>query len=113
MQNTIQSENQQLETVMNFLRQAVRTKHSENIDQNFLDIETKRIYDNFGNSILAHFKPMISAEQKIKLEQLVSTTKDQEEILAFLMESIENFEQKIIQYLVEFRDTYIAEKLNK
>lgn len=105
--------NPKIDPVMNFLKQAVLIKHGDKVDQNFIDQETSKIYDDFGSGILNHFKPMISADQQEQLNKLIDESQNQEIILGFLMESIENFEQKIIQYLVEFKDTYIAEKLNK
>jgi hypothetical protein len=109
MQDLVQN-NLIIDPVRNFMRQAVLKKYGDKSDSNFIDLETTRIYNDFGDSILAHFRPMITSEKKLELDRVIKESNNQEIILAFLMQSIENFEQKIIQYLIEYKDLYIGEK---
>lgn len=112
MQKLIQDDTLKIDPVVDFMRQTVLSKYGEKVDQNFLEQETNRIYSDFGNNLFSHFKPMIPPEKKIELDKIIDESKDQDVVMAFLMESIENFEQKIIQYLVEYRNTYIAKPAN-
>lgn len=93
--------------VFKFLQQAVITRHGVEKNRDFISLETNRIYDDFGSGILDHFKPMIK-EDKQKQLNLIVESQQQETILAFLMESIDNFEQKIIEYLMEYKEKYIS-----
>lgn len=106
MQDQKQNTKPTSDPVVNFMKQTVIEKYGEEVDKNFLNEETNRIYEDFGDNLFTHFKPMISAEQKVKLDKLLTKTQNQEEVLGFLMESIDNFEQKIIEYLIEYRKAY-------
>ncbi len=96
------------QNVMAFMMQLVQEKHGDQVEASFLDTEANRLYDEFGDNLVTHFEPMLSEEHKKKFDELVSQSVNQDELLAFLMDSIENLEEKIMQVLMQFRDRYMA-----
>lgn len=95
--------------VMDFMRQAVKEKYGEGVEADFLDQEANKIYMEFENSIFDHFKLMLSPDQQVELDKITNEQADQTTLLAFLMQSINNFELKIFQFLIDFREKYRAD----
>ena len=94
------------EAVMNFMRQTVKEKYGEGVELDFLNQEANKIYTEFENSIFDHFKPMLSPDQQVEIDKITNEQADQATLLAFLMQSIKNFEFKIAKFLVDFRKKY-------
>ena len=113
MQNQSQTNNMTVESVMNFIKQIVREKYGNQAEVHFVNQEVSKIYNEFGNNLVAYFKPMISDQEKLKLDKLINQSVDHEVFLAFLMDSIVNFEQKIVKFLIKFRENYIKSSTNK
>ena len=107
-QNTLLSSEYRNEAVMDFMRQTVKEKYGENGEVDFLDQEANKIYTEFENSIFDHFKPMLSPDQQVELDKITNEQADQATLLTFLMQSINNFELNIFQFLVDFRKKYQA-----
>jgi len=105
-QNTLSSSEYRNEAVMGFMKQTVKEKYGEGVDTDFLDQEANKIYTEFENSIFDHFKPMLSPDQQVELDKITNEQADQATLLAFLMQSIKNFELNIFQFLVDFRKKY-------
>ncbi len=101
------TDTQNIDPVINFIKQAVVKKHGDQ-DSNFVNQETQRVYNDFGNNLLEHFSSLLSKEQSTELESLIKKTKSQKVVLGYLMESIDNFEQKIIEYLMGYVENYLA-----
>jgi len=97
-------------SVMNFIKQMIGEKYGPNMSEDNLSKETEMLYDMFTENIVTYFKPYISEEANSRLDDLLKQSTDKDAILTFLMESIDNFEQKIVQMLVEFRNTYLKDK---
>jgi len=94
--------------VMTFMMQLVQEKHGDNIDSKFLEEESSKLYDEFGDKLVSYFEPMLSDEQKAQFDELVRQGADQNKLLEFLVGSIENLEQKIINTLNQFKNDYLA-----
>ena len=105
-QNTLSSSEYRNEAVMGFMKQTVKEKYGEGVDTDFLDQEANKIYTEFENSIFDHFNPMLSPDQQVELDKITNEQADQATLLAFLMQSIKNFELNIFQFLVDFRKKY-------
>jgi hypothetical protein len=99
----------QIDPISNFIKQSVLKRHS-NKDSAFIEQETHRIYEDFGNEILDHFQSLLNSDQNKELEKIIKKTKSQRAVLGYLMESINSFEQKIIEYLMEYRKEYLGEQ---
>lgn len=107
-QNSLSSTEYKNEAVVDFMRQTVKEKYGEGVEADFLDQEANKIYMEFENSIFDHFKTMLSPDQEVELDKIINEQADQTTLLAFLMQSIKNFEFKIAQFLVDFRKKYQA-----
>lgn len=101
----------QNEKVMYFIKQMVQKKYGSDISQDFLNTEAEKLYNKFSEDIVSYFKPFISGEHKEDLDNLINKSGNEESVLAFLMDSIDNFEQKIVQVLLNFRNSYLNDKL--
>ncbi|MBN1915579.1 hypothetical protein JW796_01110 [Candidatus Dojkabacteria bacterium] len=101
------------ENVMSFMRQIVQEKHGNQVEAVFLEQEADKLYNEFGDNLVAYFEPMLTNDQKSKFDELINRSADQDALLSFLMDSIENLEQKIVQVLMEFRENYIRSPLNE
>lgn len=95
------------ENVISFMMQIVQEKHGDEVGSDFLQQEADKLYEEFGDNLVANFEPMLTDEQKTQFDQLVGQNSNQEDLLSFLMGSIDNLEQKIMQVLMEFRDNYV------
>lgn len=96
------------QNVLSFMMQLVQEKYGDEIDIEFLNQESDRLYDMFGNNLVDYFEPMLSEEQKMQFDQLVATSPEQEKLLEFLISNIPNLEQQILQVLVNFRNEYLS-----
>lgn len=94
--------------VMAFMMQIVQEKHGDSVDSKFLEEESNRLYDEFGDRLVSYFEPMLSEEQKKQFDVLVSEGADQEKLLEFLVGSIEDLEQKILDTLTQFKNEYLT-----
>lgn len=101
------------ENVMSFMRQIVQEKHGNQVEAAFLEQEADKLYNEFGDNLVAYFEPMLTNEQKTKFDELIEQSAEQDALLAFLMDSIENLEQKIVQVLMDFRESYIKSPVNE
>jgi len=94
--------------VMTFMMQMVQEKHGDNVDGDFLQKEADRLYEDFGDKLVDYFEPMLSEEQKTGFDQIVAQGADQEKLLEFLIGSIDNLEQRILEILTQFKNEYLA-----
>jgi hypothetical protein len=96
------------QNVLSFMMQLVQEKYGDEIEIEFLNQESDRLYDLFGNNLVDYFEPMLTEEQKLQFDQLVATNPEQEKLLEFLITNIPNLEQQILQVLVNFRNEYLS-----
>jgi len=101
------------ENVMSFMRQIVQEKHGNQVEAGFLEAEAGKLYEEFGDNLVVYFEPMLNDSQKQEFDRLINESADQDKLLSFLMDSIENLEQKIIQVLMNFRENYIKSPINE
>ncbi len=94
--------------VMSFMMQMVQEKQGDNIDSKFLEEESSRLYNEFGDKLVGYFEPMLSDDQKKQFDALVQEGADQNRLLEFLVGAIENLEQKILDVLMRFKNDYIG-----
>lgn len=95
------------ERVMGFMKQIIKEKHGQNIEEDFLNQEADMLYNKFTERLTSYFKQFISKEQEKELNKLIGQSANQDVVLTFLMESIDNFEAKIIYVLMNFRNDYL------
>lgn len=100
------------QNVLSFMNQLVQERYGDDTEINFLNQESDRLYDIFGNNLVSYFEPMLSDQQKIQFDQLVKQGGDQEKLLSFLVQSIPDLENRIMQVLIAFRNAYLAEPQN-
>ena len=100
--------NQRDPNVMTFMMQIIQEKHGDSVDSKFLQEESERLYDEFGDRLVNYFEPMLSDEQKVQFDQLVAQGVDQNKLLEFLIGAIDDLEQKILDTLNQFKNEYIA-----
>lgn len=105
--NQLNKDRIQDDRVLNFIKQIVLEKHGPNISEDFLTKEAGILYNKFSENIVTFFEPFIPNESKDRLDVLLKKSTDRDTILTFLMESIDNFELKIVQVLVDFRNSYL------
>jgi hypothetical protein len=101
------------QNVLSFMMQLVQEKHGDEIDINFLNTEADKLYMEFGDKLVSYFEPQLSEEQKKKFDELIAKGKGQDEMLNFLVDSIPDLEEQIMQVLIEYRATYLGENLNE
>lgn len=97
------------QNVLSFMVQLVQERYGDDTEMNFLNQEADRLYDIFGNNLVAYFEPMLSDEQKVQFDQMVKQGGDQEKLLSFLVQSIPDLETRIMQVLIAFRNAYLSE----
>lgn len=95
--------------VYSFMMQLVQEKHGDDVSVELLNTEAERLYIEFGDLLVDSFEPMLSSDQKAQFDALVAEEADQEMILTFLTESIDNLEQRILDTLMNFRENYLSE----
>lgn len=93
--------------VMTFMMQVVQEKHGDSVDSKFLEDESTRLYEEFGDRLVSYFEPMLTEEQKTQFDALVQQGVDQNQLLEFLIGAIENLEQKILDVLMQFKNEYL------
>lgn len=98
--------------VMSFMMQMVQEKHGDNIDSQFLEKESTRLYNEFGDQLVSYFEPMLTEEQKTQFDQLVQQNADQNQLLEFLIGAIDNLEQKIFDTLIRFKNSYMQQDVS-
>ena len=96
------------QNVLSFMMQLVQEKYGDDTEINFLNQESNRLYDLFGNNLVRYFEPMLNENQKAQFDNMVKEQTNQEALLAFLIQAIPDLEDKIMQVLVSFRDQYLA-----
>jgi len=94
--------------VMSFMMQMVQEKHGDSIDSKFLQEESDKLYEEFGDRLVSYFEPMLTDEQKGQFDTLVGQGSDQDKLLEFLIGAIDNLEQKILDVLMQFKNEYLA-----
>ncbi len=96
------------QNVYSFMLQLVQEKHGDEVDFEFLESESNRLYDVFGDSLLNYFEPQLTEEQKKQFDQLIENNENQDILMNYLIENIKDIEQQIIQVLVAFRTDYVS-----
>lgn len=99
--------------VMQFMQQLVQEKHGNQVELAFLESEADKLYNEFGENLVAHFEPMLTDAQKMEFDKIVKEGSDKDSMLTFLMDSIPNLEEKIIRVLLEFKDEYLQSPLDQ
>lgn len=94
--------------VMAFMMQIVQEKHGDLIDSKFLEQEASRLYEEFGDKLVSYFEPMLTEEQSLQFDNLVKGGADQSILVNFLMNSIENLQERIQEVLIQFKNDYIG-----
>jgi hypothetical protein len=101
------------QNVLSFMMQLVQEKFGDDIEIDFLNQESNRLYDLFGNNLVRYFEPMLDENQKEQFDKMVKDQTNQESLLAFLVQAIPDLENKIMQVLVSFRNQYLAIQQNQ
>lgn len=101
------------QNVLSFMMQLVQEKYGDDIEINFLNQESNRLYDLFGNNLVRYFEPMLNENQKGEFDRMVKEQTNQEALLAFLIQAIPDLEDKIMQVLVSFRNQYLEIQKNQ
>lgn len=99
--------NQKDPNVMTFMMQIVQEKHGDAVDSTFLEEESNRLYDDFGDRLVGYFEPMLSEDQRSQFDALVQQGVDQNKLLEFLVGAIDNLEQRILDVLMQFKNEYL------
>lgn len=97
--------------VLSFMTQLVQEKFGPNATAEFLDQESARLYELFGDKLVGYFEPLLSEDQKTQFDQLVQSGQQQEQLLNFLVTSIPNLEDQILSVLMQFKTDYINNSL--
>lgn len=95
------------QNVLSFMMELVQEKFGSEVDAEFLNQESTRLYNLFGNNLVGYFEPMLTPDQKQEFDLLVQQTDNQENLLNYLMQAIPNLEQQILQVLINFRLEYL------
>ncbi|MFQ5492594.1 MAG: hypothetical protein ACE5DX_00320 [Candidatus Dojkabacteria bacterium] len=96
------------QNVLSFMMQLVQEKHGEDTDIEFLNQESNRLYDTFGDQLVSYFEPMLTDDQRGQFDQMVDGGSDQDSLLNFLVESIPDLESQIMNVLMDFRSKYLG-----
>jgi hypothetical protein len=99
------------QNVYSFMMQLVQEKLGDDTDYETLTAEADRLYDIFGDVLLAYFEPKLDNEQKQQFDQLIENGEDQDILMSFLVENIDNLESRIIEVLVAFRADYLNDNM--
>lgn len=108
--NQSDKDNLRDDRVMNFIKQMVREKYGPSMSEDNLTKDAEMLYEMFTENLVSYFKPYVSEEANNRLDNLLKKSTDKDTVLAFLMESVDNFEQKIVQVLMDFRSSYLEDK---
>ncbi len=101
------------QNVLSFMMQLVQEKYGDDTALDFLNQESNRLYDLFGNNLVRYFEPMLNEDQKSQFDKMVKDQTSQEALLAFLIQAIPDLENKIMQVLVAFRNQYLGLQQNQ
>lgn len=93
--------------VVSFMMQLVQEKYGGDVNSDFLQQESDRLYDIFGNNLVGYFEPMLTDDQKRNFDQLVEAGNDQDGLLQYLTQVIPDLEKQILQILINFRIEYL------
>ena len=94
--------------VMAFMMEAVREKNKDTgVTPEFIQSETERLYDEFGEKLVENFEPMLSDEQIKTFDQVLQNGGTQENLLEFLKGCIPNLEMRIQEFLVTYKTRYL------
>lgn len=94
--------------IMEELRELVRFKHGRGSEATFVEQESTRLYDLFSEQLISFFEPMISEEKKAEFDNLSSQPGvNQETLMGFLIETIPDLQNQVLQALHEFEANYI------
>lgn len=97
------------QNVLSFMMQLVQEKHGDDTGMEFLNTESERLYNTFGDNLVKYFEPQLSEEQKTKFDELISSAQSQDKMLEFLLDAIPNLEEQIMDVLIKFREDYLKE----
>jgi hypothetical protein len=61
----------------------------------------------FGDKLVENFEPMLNEQQRAHFDELINQNSSQDEVLSFLTGSIENLEEKIMEVLMNYRQSYL------
>jgi hypothetical protein len=100
------------QNVLTFMMSLVQEKYGDEVDIEFLNNESNRLYDIFGDQLVTYFEPMLNDEQKTEFNNLVNQQTQQDQLLAFLVQAIPDLEQRILQVLVGFKTEYLKAQSN-
>jgi hypothetical protein len=100
------------QNVLTFMMSLVQEKYGDDIDMEFLNSESNRLYDIFGDQLVTYFEPMLSEDQKKDFDGLVSQQSNQDQLLNFLIQAIPDLENRILQVLVSFKTEYLKQNSN-
>ena len=101
------------QNVLTFMMSLVQERHGDDVDMGFLNAESNRLYDIFGDQLVSFFEPMLTEDQKKDFDILVSQQSNQEQLLNFLVQAIPDLETKILQILVAFKTNYLKLENNQ
>lgn len=96
------------QNVLSFMMQLVQEKYGDDVDISFLNQESDKLYNQFGDNLVSYFEPQLSDDRKKQFDELISAGSDQSNMLNFLIESIPNLEEQIMNVLVKFREDYLG-----
>jgi len=96
------------QNVLSFMMQLVQEKHGDDIEINFLNEESEKLYNEFGDKLVSYFEPQLSEDKKGEFDKLISTGSDQDKMLNFLIESIPDLEEQIMEVLIQYRAEYLG-----
>lgn len=95
------------QNVLTFMMSLVQEKYGDDVDMGFLNAESNRLYDLFGDQLVTYFEPMLTEDQKKDFDMLVNQQSNQDQLLNFLIQAIPDLENKILQVLVSFKTEYL------
>lgn len=96
--------------VLSFMMQLVQEKHGDGVTEEFLNDESNKLYNVFGDGLVGHFEPQLSETQKSEFDELVKNGVGQDELLNFLLQNIGDLEEQIMNILIQFRLDYLNEE---
>ena len=99
------------QNVLSFMMQLVQEKHGDDSGMAFLNTESDRLYNSFGDNLVKYFEPQLYEEQKTKFDELISSAQSQDKMLEFLLDAIPNLEEQIMEVLIKFREDYLKEEV--
>ena len=102
----IQSKDQ---NVLSFMMQLVQERYGDEVGIEFLNSESDKLYQKFGDDLVSYFEPQLNDDQKKQFDQLIAGGKGQDDMLNFLLDAIPDLEEQIMQVLIQFRAEYLGQ----